>query len=727
MSILVVQSSDYKLAPEPVSELNPSSPATKRQVTKATATRARREPMGRRTRAMTRVRTWRFQSSNSAHRRVALLVPGFVAFAATAFTEFSPVNPGVTAFLLWTPAEVGLWAFLLGAGFIWSARMDLKAARRGLSEVRRAEELRRAISAIGVAASWDLDLNRLYRRISQDLRSIIEFDRFTVTSALPTGRMRIEFVNGNAHEGLETGSLLPLSPSEPDGLLEEYRAQYKSRLTAAIPACSGTLTIRSREADRYTADHLDLLRQAIAQISPGIANATVFRASERQVRERTVLAEIGRAVTSEQEPHAIFESVDSSLSRLISYDHLGVVLVDDGDAFYRAGGAGSIVYWSRDGLAERSRGDRIRLDPCVFSLTDVIQRTGFDPLGIGASGKVDDRGSRVWLQAPLVVQERLIGLLMLSSDDAGAFGPEQAALAQNVSLQIAPAIRNAQMLAAERELRETLDRQNQQLYEANNARKQFLSTVSHELKTPLTIISGFIDLLASKDGVSSEEDRRETLRIIRKNADQLDVLINDILDISRLDAGTFKINPAPFSVNKLIADLHASFQSVLKLRSQTLTVQSNEDDTWIDADRARISQVITNILSNACKYSPEKTEINLICEIDGDRLHLAIVDHGIGMTGEEQQSLFTAFFRADNETTRTVPGTGLGLVIAKSITELHGGEVRLKSRPGVGTTIELWLPGLTAKVTAEELPQAAFTGSRLWPERDLSELDLGAD
>ncbi|MDA0233039.1 MAG: ATP-binding protein, partial [Chloroflexi bacterium] len=164
-----------------------------------------------------------------------------------------------------------------------------------------------------------------------------------------------------------------------------------------------------------------------------------------------------------------------------------------------------------------------------------------------------------------------------------------------------------------------------------------------------------------------------------------------------------------------------------KLRSQTLTVQSNEDDTWIDADRARISQVITNILSNACKYSPEKTEINLICEIDGDRLHLAIVDHGIGMTGEEQQSLFTAFFRADNETTRTVPGTGLGLVIAKSITELHGGEVRLKSRPGVGTTIELWLPGLTAKVTAEELPQAAFTGSRLWPERDLSELDLGAD
>ena len=242
----------------------------------------------------------------------------------------------------------------------------------------------------------------------------------------------------------------------------------------------------------------------------------------------------------------------------------------------------------------------------------------------------------------------------------------------------------------------------------------------------MTIISGFIDLLASPTDQSSETERRDTFSIIRRNADQLDVLINDILDISRLDAGTFKLDPAPFCANELVSDLYTSFQSVLRLKSQVLNVRTPEEETWLAADRARISQVVTNLLSNACKYSPGETQIELLCEVDGDRLHIAVKDQGIGMSEEEQQGLFTAFFRVDNATTRTVPGTGLGLVIAKSITELHGGEIKVSSRPGTGTTFELWLPGLTTKEEAAAAP-AAFTGSRLWPERDLDELELGAD
>ena len=841
-----------------------------------------------RARAMVRPQTWRLQPFNSTRRRLAALTPGFTALAITAFTNFSPVNPSSRAFLLWTPGEVGLWAGLIGSGIVWAGIMDLKAARKSLSEVQRAEGQRRAIAAIGVAASWDLDLNRLYQRISQDLRSILEFDRFTVTSAQPSGRMRVEFVSGAPDEGPEAGFILPDSPSEPDGLPPENRSLYGSRLTATIPACNGTLTIRCREADRYSANHLELLRQAIAQISPGIANAIVFQASERRLRERTILAEIGRAVTSEQEPHAIFSAVDSSLSGLINYDHLGVILADNLNGVAKSG---TIVYWSIDDLAGRRTNQTVRLEPGRFSMTEVFRGTGSDPIGIGPSGEPDSRGSRVWLQTPLVVQEQLIGLLMLSSETGEAIGQDEAAFALNVSFQIAPAIqnavlnaslkrladeqraiaaiglaannelkldaifnsvaeelakvvrfdrlsvvyvnpenqqrevafvqgvevdgfrvgdvvstlpetdlatsrtnqywdwsnaspefqklkergqflsrasallgsenyvigtlhiakkepdaykaqtidflervaiqvtpaiRNARMIAAERELRETLDRQNQELYEANNARKQFLSTVSHELKTPLTIISGFIDLLASPTDQSSETERRDTFSIIRRNADQLDVLINDILDISRLDAGTFKLDPAPFCANELVSDLYTSFQSVLRLKSQVLNVRTPEEETWLAADRARISQVVTNLLSNACKYSPGETQIELLCEVDGDRLHIAVKDQGIGMSEEEQQGLFTAFFRVDNATTRTVPGTGLGLVIAKSITELHGGEIKVSSRPGTGTTFELWLPGLTTKEEAAAAP-AAFTGSRLWPERDLDELELGAD
>ena len=616
----------------------------------------------------------------------------------------------------------------------------------------------------------------------------------------------------------------------------------------------------------------------------------LFQATERTVRERTVLSDIGRAVTSEMEPSAILSSVDESLSQLIRYDHLGVVLTNEDN------NTGTIVYWSKACLGERSVGDRITFDPTEVSLDDVVRDGGEDAIAAGIILSVDTESNRTWLHAPLVVHDRLIGLLLLSSDLDEAFDREESALALNVSLQIAPAIqnanlnaslkrvaneqraiaaiglaanqelmldaiynrvaeelsqvvqfdrlaitfvdpetnahriefvsgvevegfqvgdvleslgiddrhiissrdewdsvsgeavklrdssqlasrmlsllgtrsamlgvivvtsnipsaydqrsadfldrvanqitpaiRNARTLAAERELRETLDRQNQELFEANNARKMFLSTVSHELKTPLTIISGFIDLLGATD--MDESERLETLAIVRRNANQLDVLINDILDISRMDAGTFKLNPAPFHVNELLQDLDASFQSFIGVKAQTIDVFIPDDEIWLDADRARIAQVVTNLLSNASKYSPEKTVIQLKCEVDGDRLHVAVTDQGIGISEEAQEQLFTAFFRVDNESTRKVSGTGLGLVIAKSIVELHGGEIRLTSRVGDGTTIEFWLPGLTTKESAEPHSETeVFTGSRLWadtPYETLAkdedvELDLGA-
>lgn len=827
-------------------------------------------------------------AKSSARRYFNALVPGLLTLIITLFTDLRIVSSRVEEIFLWTPFEAILWIGLLIAGVLWTVYREISSVRKRLAEVSKAEEYRRAIAAIGMAASWDLDLDRLYRRVSQDLRSILEFERFTVTRALPTGRMQIEFVSGNELEGHAAGSILPESPEEPDGLFAEYRPNYRSRLTAAIPACNGTLTIRTRGEEQYSSAHLDLLRQAVAQISPGIANAMMFQSSERRLRERTVLAEIGRAATSASDAGTIIKAVDESLSKIITYDHMGLILVDEEK---NRGPNGVVTYWSHAGLSGWNQGDRIPFDFDSATRGVVVTGHGSEFWFTPEPEAPPDGTVRTWLQAPLFVQEELIGMLVLSSVAEDELGPDTSSLILNVSLQIAPAIqtanltatlkrraderrtvaaiglaansdlnlstiyksvadelskvleferlaithlrpddkyeiayatgievdgcrvgdlveisninkpsldsasqdwleaspemkplveksglksrataplgsatqvigrlhmaslkenaydsqdvdlleriaiqitpaiRNAQMIAAERELRETLDRQNQELYEANHARKQFLSSVSHELKTPLTIISGFIDLLASPGDVQSQEERQETFTIIRRNADHLNVLINDILDISRLDAGTFKINPLPMSMNSLISDLEASFQSLLRTKTQTLAVEIPEDEVWIRADESRISQVITNLVSNASKYSPDGTVITLGCEIDGDRAHVTVADQGVGLTEEEQKGLFNAFFRADNETTRKVSGTGLGLVIAKSITELHGGEIRLESQLGEGTTIEFWLPNLTTKETAEiEVPkQEEFSGSRLWPDGMPPDLELGAD
>ncbi len=787
------------------------------------------------------------------HRFALSLLPGIVVALITSFTEFTLLNSGARAFFLWSPAELGIWIALLIAGPAIVSNREMRRAHFQLELANTVEARRRAIAAIGMAASWDLDLDRLYQRISQDLRTVVRYDRLTITSVLSDGRMAVEFVSGDPNHGPEAGTALLSGAVEPDGIYPEHLGRYVSRLTATMPALDGTITNRRASGPDYTPEDLETLRQTVAQISPGIANAVMFRSSERRVSERTALAEIGRTATSVSDPQAIIDGVSQSLESLIDHEHLGVILADDRNRSERKG---IVAHWRSATLDTWNVGEQLDIDFGAVN-PGVVVADGMPGFVTQVPLRTSSDEAIFWLQAPLVVQEDVIGLLVVGSERAGAidqdgvtlllsvclqiapaiqnatltarlhrqaeerravariglaatsehdletiydrvgeelaeilhfdrlaisyvrsddldeevvytagdgritgdspetsvitaplgtessiighisissqgaepYAPEDLDLLERIAVQVTPAIRNARMITAERELRETLDRQNNELFEANNARKQFLSTVSHELKTPLTIISGFVDLLDAPDEDVSESERRETLGIIRRNANQLNVLINDILDISRLDAGTFKLDSAPFSVRELISDLEASFQSLLRTKTQTLRVRVPDDDVWITADRSRISQVITNLLSNATKYSPEETEIALSAEVAGDHLNLTVADQGVGMTENEQKELFTPFFRADNETTRSVAGTGLGLVIAKSITELHGGTIRLEGQRGVGTTIELSLPGLTApELVPVDLPEEELIqGSRLWPDGPPDELDLGAD
>jgi signal transduction histidine kinase len=307
--------------------------------------------------------------------------------------------------------------------------------------------------------------------------------------------------------------------------------------------------------------------------------------------------------------------------------------------------------------------------------------------------------------------------------------PDDLELLDRVADQIAPAIQNARMFAQERELRERLDQQNQDLIEAQAARKVFLSTVSHELKTPLTIISGFVDLLKDNAGGNLDEEQVETLGIIRRNASRLSLLINDMLDITRLDAGTFRVDPVDFDAIELVEEVSASFQGILEEKVQALAMDCPGQPIWLRADRNRIAQVVSNLISNASKYSPQGSEIRLSCAVTGERLEISVRDRGIGISPKDQQKLFTPFFRVDNEETRKVSGTGLGLVIAKSIAELHGGEIALESAPGEGTTVRLKLPGLLAG-PSEAVDGGEFdptvARSRLYPDVDIDDLALGA-
>ena len=187
-----------------------------------------------------------------------------------------------------------------------------------------------------------------------------------------------------------------------------------------------------------------------------------------------------------------------------------------------------------------------------------------------------------------------------------------------------------------------------------------------------------------------------------------------------MDAGQLRIERSTFLFNDLISELEKSFAPIIETKSQSLAVSVSDDDIWLEADRNRVAQLITNLISNAHKYSPESSEIRLSVAVEAENISVTIEDEGIGISDEDQKQLFTAFFRADNRVAREAGGTGLGLVIARSIAELHGGRLWLNSIEGQGTTVTFKIRGITSAPvidpTAEDENSILNMRSRLYPD-----------
>lgn len=247
-------------------------------------------------------------------------------------------------------------------------------------------------------------------------------------------------------------------------------------------------------------------------------------------------------------------------------------------------------------------------------------------------------------------------------------------------------------LDQERELRARLDDQNHQLTDANEAKTKFLSAVSHELKTPLTGIVAFTDLLRLNRDANLTSRQIEQLTIIERNGRRLDSLVNDLLDLSRIGQGTFELSPSRWEVAPFLAEVAGSVGAIYAGKNQQLVCKPIERPLWVVGDRDRLGQVMINLLSNASKYSPAETAVTVSAWVESERTYFAVRDQGFGIAREDQASLFTEFYRVNTPATRDIPGSGLGLAIVKSIVERHGGEISVESAAGKGSTFSFWLP-----------------------------------
>jgi PAS domain S-box-containing protein len=220
----------------------------------------------------------------------------------------------------------------------------------------------------------------------------------------------------------------------------------------------------------------------------------------------------------------------------------------------------------------------------------------------------------------------------------------------------------------------------------------FVGTVSHELRTPLTAIKGFIELVADGDAGPVTETQREFLQTAARNSDKLGVLINDLIDMNLIESKRLELRVKPLDLNSVLDDVASTFQVMAQSKGLAFR-RSIPQMPRVLGDSARLVQVFSNLVSNAIKYTP-RGEVGITATVSAGGVEVVVHDTGIGLTLEERAQLFTRFFRGKSSVVAEAGGTGLGLVIAKSIVEGHQGTIEVESRPGEGTRFRVRIPCL---------------------------------
>ncbi|MCH7983068.1 MAG: PAS domain S-box protein [Chloroflexi bacterium] len=234
--------------------------------------------------------------------------------------------------------------------------------------------------------------------------------------------------------------------------------------------------------------------------------------------------------------------------------------------------------------------------------------------------------------------------------------------------------------------------QNVELTRAHRMISDFLGRLSHEMNTPLTSLISFTDILSKNKPGNLISTQKQQLDVMKRCGAQLKWLISQLLDANRIEAGTLGLNLAQFDIAEAVREAVDSYSPTLVEKNQSLRIHGSDMPHLIEGDKNRLVQVLTNLISNASKYSPVGSHIVISIERVEGNLQIIVKDNGPGISQADQQKIFDAFYRVDNQITRSESGTGLGLSIVKSLIEAHGGKISIESPTGGGAEIGFWLP-----------------------------------
>jgi len=484
--------------------------------------------------------------------------------------------------------------------------------------------------------------------------------------------------------GLALATWLARGIVRPVGdLVRGARGIAAGTLACKIPVASGDELGQLGEAFNRMAGQL---QESYANLERRIAERT--RELARSVEELKALGEVGRAVSSTLDLETLLTTIVSR-----AYQFAGT----DGGAIYEYDERTERLYLRAtqklgQELVEALRATPLRLGEGAAGRAAADREPVQIPdiLGEGAYEAhlrhvVARSGFRALLAVPLLCEDRILGSLVVVRRSPGTFPPEATDLVTTFATQSAIAIQNARLF------REIEDK-SRQLEVASEHKSEFLSNMSHELRTPLNAIIGFSEVLLERMFGELNEKQDEFLQDILSSGRHLLSLINDILDLSKVEAGRAELQLEPFNLPLAMENAMTLVRERANRHGITLTLTVDERLGEFVADERKFRQILLNLLSNAVKFTPDGGRVGVNAVQAHGCAEVSVSDTGIGIAPEDQEAIFEAFHQVRGSPSEKREGTGLGLTLARSYVELHGGKISLQSEVGKGSTFTFTLP-----------------------------------
>lgn len=594
------------------------------------------------------------------------------------------------------------------------AATSLEKARLFAETDLRARQLA-ALNEISQKLSSELNVENLLELITQSAANILnaeagsllltdensdslEFKVATGESGKVLIGRRFPKNRGLAGEVATTGKTIIVNDAVHDPRWGgEATGDFSTTAVLAVPLVAqnrvvGVLEVlNKKDGSLYLQEDADLLTTFAGQAAVAIENARLFQMTDLQLGQRVDELQALERIDVELNRSLDLQKVaDITMRYAISNSHatagvLGLVVNSDTPHLeiismsgyapedYPKGAEGRV--WPIEGVVKRVMRTR---------QPDLVTDTKIDP-----NYTPSLRGSLSQLTIPMLSGGEINAILVLEKDKEPRLSLVDMAFAQRLAEHASIAITNAQI--------------NAELTRANESKSEFVSFVAHELKNPLTSMKGFADLLVSGMVGDMNENQKNFLNTIRSNVDRMNTLVSDLNDVTKLQTNNLNVELTSVDFRNVITETLRPLTRQIEEKNQTLTLQLPERMPNVLADQNRMIQVLTNMVSNAYKYSPESTEIIIKAEVQaknldskgrdqGPALHISVKDSGIGMSPEDLAKLFTPYFRSDNPLTREQPGTGLGLTITRGLIQQHKGDVWVESELGKGTTFHFTIP-----------------------------------